>query len=474
MLEYLTKNYTSYLGWGLNTFEDFLEAFSNYSDGGWWIRKIDYKDAFNREITEGPYKEKTAREKAEAWNKYFKYKDLKTAKVYNLVDLLCNHKDDYLRLKNHLCEEYIWRPPAGSELFCLIKGVSDVLLYYIKDIKNSRDLEKFSSYAETKGINYIKVKDYKIYYCNKSYISFEKAKKLKKLVIDFEEEKESIKWLYLEAINKNNYREGIKPLIIPEYIVDFNKDIQPQTLDFFKKLSTFKTKKEKIDKLIESLKNYKRNLKAENKEYDIYYVLPLIYNKNDSRIKNLNISYKNNIFKVLIKEEDYSITLTDSPIGGGRISFDFPYTRKIDYFDDKIIDLLFFISKILKIERLVIKDNLMQYCKCDGLDNMPLYINIIRFLASLDSIYETIGFKEIDKESRLKIVSKYKDKPVLDYTYGELAKDYLNGYCRYEHVCELLKDISTKIFEELKDICLEYIIYLDNIKLYKLRSRLDF
>ena len=135
-------------------------------------------------------------------------------------------------------------------------------------------------------------------------------------------------------------------------------------------------------------------------------------------------------------------------------------------------------AKDFKIE----KGNLQQYCKCKSLDNMPLYLNIIRFLAGEDSIYEEIGFIEIAKDKRKKIVAEYAKKIVnketdsegivTDYTFEDLAKDYFKDFCKYNYVCEILNKNSVEIFEKLKDCCLEYSYNLDNVKLFNLKERL--
>ena len=479
MLEDLKKNYTSYLGWGLNNFEDFLEAFTKYKDGGWWVRKIDYKDAFNREITDGPYKEKEAKEKAKSWNKFFKFKNLETAKAYSLLELICQHNTDYMDLKNHLYEEYIWRPPKGAELICLIKGLRKVVLYENKENQDDYNFRKFEFYALQNGVKNLEVKGYSIFYLEGDYVSYERAKKLKNLVIDYHGEKEILKWLYLEAINISSYRTGIKPIIIPEYILDFKKDIVPQYLDFFKRLKVYKDKKSKINALLKSLKKYSKNLNTVNNLYTISYTLPLLYSQKDDDIKYLNISYLKDTLKISIKTLDYDISLTDSDLNSGRLVFNF---REEKSFDLKLIKLFIFISKTLFINKLYLKDNLTEYCKCNKLSNIPLYLNMVNFLADKDPIYYSLGFRELNYDKRKEIVKPYANKQVIEnqgeeifdnYTYKLLALDYLNGYCKYDYVCEVLQKVTTILFDKLKDCCLEYLLKLETVKMFKIVEDLE-
>ena len=328
-----------------------------------------------------------------------------------------------------------------------------------------------------KAIKKIELKGYKIYYKGDDYISVERAKKLKKLVIDYHEEPKLLEWLYLEAINTSPYREGEKPIVTPDYILNFKKDIVPQSLDFFKKLKNYEGFEEKIRALFRELQPYRKKLLTKNNDYILAYTLPLIYDEKDSNIKNINFSYNNKTLEISVVEIDYNIKLVYNPIREGKLFFEFPYTKELDFFDDSLIDLLIFIAKILNIDRIVLKDNLKEYCKCNGLNNMPLYLNIIRFLADEESIYKELGFVEEGRENRVEILKKYQEKLVNDdpedvYTYKDLAQDYFKGFCKYSYACELLNNISGEIFEKLRECCLEYNLELSNLKLFKLKERL--
>lgn len=469
-------NYQHYLNWGLTTFEDFLEAFTKYQNGGWWIRKIDYKDAFYREITEGPYNKKEADLKAENWNKYFKYKKLKTANVYSLIDLLCNHNMYMSKLEKYLYREYIWQPPNGAELFCLIKGDRKVFLDSKENIDSN--FRKFINYSLDNNIKSIEVKDYLIFYKDSDFISKLMTKKLKRLVNEYSQDKETLRWLYLEAININSYREGKKPLVIPDYIVNFKKDIKPLTLDFFKVLKSKETLEAKIETLFDEIKKNKSVLLVKNNNYKIGYLVPIIYDEKDTLVKCLEFSYKDKVLEINYKEEEYSILLNVNVNKNlNSLKLNFPFLDNVDFFDNKIIDLFFYICKVLNLDSLKLKDDYKEYCKCNKLSNISVYINIIRFLANKESIYSMLGFKEANIELREEIVKPYREKiiTVTDnfvYTYENLANEYLEGFCKYNYVCNLLEEITSEIYQEMENKNIYYILDLDIYNLSSLADKL--
>lgn len=470
--------YQSYLGWGLNNFEDIVEAFTKYKDGGWWIRKIDYKDAFNREITEGPYTEKEAKRKAINWDKFFKFKEknIKTAKAYSFNDLVCRHEKDYNFLKNHLYEEYIWRPPKGTELMCLLSSKEKVLLLK-KEEKENVNLSKFKMYVQDNNIKIIDYQGYEIYFKDKDYMANEQVKKLKLLIDDYKDKPEELIWLYDKALNKHNKR-GLESLVTPYYIKTFNKDDKPYDLDFFKRLENCKTQKAKINTLLCFLKDSKREISfpyEDKNKFNLSYHFPLLYGKEDYDIKNLNISFLNEKELLIeIKEKDYYVKLRDH-----YLTFNLPLSNDENkVFNDKLLALMLFIAKTLSIDDLILTDNLQEYCRCDK--NYSVRINIVRFLAGQESIYEEMGFVEENKEKREKIINEMKDKKIKDFinlneedifkekTLMEISQDYLDGYCEFPYICNLLNQITDK----LKDSQFDYSINLKDFPLFKLKEKL--
>ena len=474
-------DYQPYLGWGLNSFEDVMDAFTKFKDGGWWIRKIDYKDAFNREITEGPYKEKDAKSKAETWNKFFKFRGITTAKAYSFKDLVCNDKGDRIRLKNHLFEEYIWRPPLGAELLCILRDNMKVLMVDIFSISKRKniELEKFKSYVLDNGVNLLEVDNYNIFYKDKDYMAKEQAKYLKLLVENFKESPEELWWLYDEALKLPHCR-GLEPVITPSYIKNFNRDIRPYNLDFFKKL-----KDNKIEHLLNILKSSKRTFVFQKGKGTLGYKFPFLYDDRDFLVKNFVISYLEKTLDIEIKQDIYGVKLTAPKGRIASLTFELPFgkEKKDDVFNFKLVNLMLFICKVLEINEVMLKDNLKDYCKCEEFNKAPIYLNIIRFLAGRNSIYDEIGFTEQNYSKREEVINEFRWKKVgsffegedvlYDMTVGDLARDYLDGMCEFIYVCDLLNKISVKIFDTLKDCCFEYFIDLRKVKLINLRETLD-
>ena len=476
-------DYQPYLGWGLNNFEDVMNAFTKFKDGGWWIRKIDYKDAFNREITEGPYTEKEAKNKAESWNKFFEFKSLVTAKAYSFKNLMCNSERDSLILKKHLYEEYIWRPPLGAKLLCILKDDMKILMinpnHRISKLM-VRNLEKFKLYVLDNGVNLIEEGDYNIFYKDKNYIAKEQANNLKLLVENFKDSPEELWWLYDKALKLNNKR-GLEPVIIPDYIVNFNKDIKPYNLDFFKNL-----KGDKISCLLNMLKSSNKTILLG--KGTLGYKFPFLYDNRDFNIKNFIISYLNETLDIEIKQGNYNVKLTAPKNRVASLTFNLPY-KKNEVFNFKLLNLILFICKVLEINEVLLKDNLRDNC-----DNLPIYLNIVRFLAGKNSVYDEIGFTEQNYQKREDVIQEFRWKKVgsffegedlfYDKTIGDLARDYLTFQPKRRlfeteemdqelYVCNLLNKISVKIFDTLKDCCFEYYIDLRKVKLISLRESLS-
>jgi hypothetical protein len=466
-------DYQPYLGWGLNNFEDIINAFTKYPDGGWWVKKIDYKDAFHREITDGPFTEKEAKEKSNNWNKFFRFKDITTAIALSFNDLICENNIS-IEVKENLYIEYIWRPPSGAELMCFLNGKEKVLLYYKNNNKDNNSFEKFKMYVlESNKIKLIEYKDFYIFYKDKDYMAFKQANKLKELVNDFSENLDELWFLYEYAITKSNSKNVN---YLPEYIKDFNFDDEPYDLNFFKKFSkNNESKDERINKLINCLKNNKRDFvfnaninNNNNNNYNIGYKFPLLYDEKDYDIKNITISYdKNKTF--ILKFNNNILTAPKDKIANLFIK---------DKIDIKNIYLILFIAKVLNIDTIIIKDSLTEPCKCNDFDK-PIYTNILNFIINEESIYSEMGFIEQNIDTREEIIDEYRYKLINDEVFKdkslkELVVDYFNGYCQYIHVCELLHFTTVEIYNKLKNNCLEFYIDLRKIKLINLKNKILF
>lgn len=455
-------DYQPYLGWGLNTFEDVMTALGKFKDGGWWVRKIDYKDAFHRELTEGPYSKKEAIKKAETWNKFFKHKELTTAKAYSFRELICNHKEDYEYLKPHLYEEYIWRPPSGAELICFKLGAEKIIMKKpIKKVDSS--FEKFKIYILESGVKLEEDRGYQIFYKDKDYMANKQMKSLKNLIKDYKDYPEELWSLYEFAMGENK-----NVVVVPNYIKDFSKYDKPYTLDYFKRLNKYDCREKKINALLREIGEANRQFLTSKDSYNIGYNLPLLIDDEDYEAKNILISFDEKK-KLTLKIED-DIVLES---GCDEIAY-------LKFKTNKYLNLILFIAKTLKINQIKLTDNLRENCRCDK--TTSLYLNIIRFLAGMNSTYEELSFVELNKEKRQELVKEFRYKTLGEFiedeeflaskTLSEIAKNYLDGMCQFDYVCEILNKVSGKIFEKIKDCCFEYFIDLEDIKLLTLRERL--
>lgn len=513
--------YTPYLNQGLNNFEDIINLFTTYSDGGYWIKKIDYKDGFYRELIQGPFSRDEADKKAAHWNKIFKYKGLKVATSYSFKELVCQHEDDP-KMRNYLDEEYIWKPPLGAELMCLLHGQDNVLMAKVRN-ENDDNYQKFKAYSLSNGLELMNIEDYLIFYKKNNYRSKEEALVLKKVIKEYKNRPGEIQWLY-DELKGNQHLFGKKPIVLPNYLYKTKQDVLPLELEFFKRYEEFKSRRERLEnfkKDMERLLNQGQlNLEATGNQAEFSYNLMVVIDKKDGRPKKMNVKIsKNKTLSIHIKdqEERYYVRFLSKKGKVPRITFELPYMQKnwkflIDEifngdesFKDikKIIHLLLYIAKSLGYDDVYLYDNLKEYCKCNQLFDMPIYSNILRFLIGEKSIYEEIGFKETNPDRREEIIKKYKEmviKNILkkeglsyeekdeddmeeegleeqdlyyNHTLDNFVKDYMNGMCQYEYVCQLMNKISKEIFLELKDSCLEYVLYLSSLNLSDLRSLLS-
>lgn len=441
----MDNSYQPYLGWGLNDIEDIIEAFTKYEKGGWWVRKIVYKDAFHREIVFGPYTEENAKKDVREWNEVFKFKGLATAKAYSFTDLICHSKFDYDYLKEYLFEEYIWKPPYGSELFCLVYSEDIVMM-----LKKSKLNNKIKTYILEKEIDLLDSGDYEIFYKQKNILARLQAKTLKKLTQDYKDYPREMWNLYNYALNKENRGN---PEIIPGYIKDF--DIVPRTfnLNYFKKFKNY-SRKDTISKI-----------KTEAKLIGIEkYTLPFIYNREDVDIKNLTLSFKGEKTVFSLKDEENFIELEGNCL---KYSLDLFKSKKI-------LNFFIYLAKVLKYENIKTKDLLKEYCA-----DYPLYINIIRFIANRESLLSELGFVEENIDKRKEVISKYQDKNVSDFlpmteedlfyqkNLKELANDYLDNNLKDKYYCQILNKISIEIYNKYKNCLFEYFLNLEEYNLTK-------
>ena len=332
--------YEPYLNKGLITFEDVIDAFNKFEDGGYWVKKIIKGGGFLREIVEGPFNIKDANKNAKEWKKIFKYgNDIKKneiAKVYNFFSLVCYHeniKKDYLKI------EHIWEPPSGTELFCMLKKPDWIVVKEKYETEN-KNFKKFYNYVKNFEIIMDSYFDYNIYINSKNYKSIIRYRVAKTLIDDYAfqplELEEYLKYLMGKNIEK-------KFISLPLYLKEFNNSCYAIYLNLFK--------------TIKNINNFYSKL------------------KNCLPEENIHINNKLN-FYVLIDEKDYKAK---------KIIFD---NKEKFIFEDNII--LNTLDENLYIEG-NINENYLAFILYIA---KGLNINNIKYKSyEINYVFEKVGFK---------------------------------------------------------------------------------
>tara|TARA_R110001632_G_scaffold43383_3_gene110193 strand:+ start:1150 stop:2616 length:1467 start_codon:yes stop_codon:yes gene_type:complete len=468
-------DYEPYLEQGLTSFEDVLNAFTQFKDGGYWVKKIVKKGSFHREIVEGPYKKKEAEYESEEWNKFFKFEDKIVAEVFTFFTLCCDFELDE-RKKAYLYPEYIWQPPKGIEIFCLLYKPEKAIIKARKDISD-KNTNKFINYALSNDIGTIEVYQDIIYYNTKNYKSLIEAKVLKRICIDYIQ-LEREKRIFLEYVIDNKL--GDELVSIPDYITEFKTSCFTLYLSEFKEfLESNENCRDKIKKFY--TKQYKC-LPKENlhlSENTIVLDMYLLLSKRDYQAKLIKIA-KNDKFSISIGNDDYHIKLDNIEKCTAFLKIKLPKDL-IDFTDyyaqgDKkfqetknFIGLILYIAKCLGIGKIEYNADQQMECICDN-QGILLYEELVILLAGEESIYKKLGFinnkqKEldsiIDKNKNItvrEVLKKEKnsedeeDDLFLDKTIGQVSQMYLDGVCNYEYGCTLMDEINKFIYPQLSDV----------------------
>lgn len=484
-------DYEPYLDQGLTSFEDVLNAFTQFKDGGYWVKKIVKKGAFHREIVEGPYKKKEADYEAEEWNSIFRFKNKIVAEVFTFFTLCCDFELDE-RKKEYLYPEYIWQPPKGIDIFCLIYKTEKAIIKNINDITDSSS-QKFFNYAVSNDIGTIEAFQDIIYYNNKNYKSRIAAKILKRICIDYMELKREKKILIEYMINNKLENQFIS---IPDYIKEFKTSCFNIYLTELKEF--FESNQNCRDKIKKFYNEQYQCLPQENlhlKDNAVVLDMYLLLGKRDYQAKIIKI-IKHDTFDIVIGNEEQYIKLTDISKCNANLKIKLSKDLKVftDYYaqEDKkfqeiknFIGLLFYIARCMGVEKIFYTSNQEIECICDN-QGIFLYEEIINLLAGEESIYKKLGFINNRQNSLNDIVKKNKNITVreimkkekndeeeedllLDKTIGQISKMYLEGVCNYKYGCTLMDEINKFIYPQIKDN-LNYIMILKNKNLKFLRG----
>lgn len=463
-----TVKYQPYLNYGLNTVEDVLSVFTKYSDGGYWVKKIDHK-LFYREIVEGPFTKKEAEKKAKFWSDFFIFKDIPTARAYSFTQLVCMVCDvEYnKKLKNYIFEDYIWQPPRGASLMCLLAGKIKVLMNSVFNVDD--DFEKFELYVNNLGVVKTSLFEYDIFYLEHDLESNYKATTLRRLVSDYYKEPDQLVWLY-DEVQGFLHTRGCKPFVIPGYIVDSKKFCMPLELEFFKKYNKVSECKKKRKNIFEDLKkclpDYSMNINAVDDKVFVVLNIKLIIIPKTNKVKDFFISMddKNNmIFGIVYTEDQTYMKVEETENCRGKIITNLDLKKY-----DNTMWLIIYLAKVFGFTHLTIFDDFKNEC-----ENHTVYHNILLYLDDQPSYYEKFNFKLSykDEQEKLRIISKYREEDINNYiedqifqnaTLKDVVRDYFNGMNKYSYVCETLEKISEKIYKEISICCLKYTLELKN------------
>ena len=472
-------SYIPYLNYGLNTFEDVLATFTKYEDGGCWIKKIDHKGGFYREITEGPFTRKEAEKKASFWCKFFTFKDVSTAKVYSFSELVCRvceskkEKERNEKIKKYIYEEYIWQPPRGASLMCLVTGKLKILMNSIFNRNN--DFEKFEIYTENLGVVKTTLFEYDIFYLEHDIESNYKASTLRKLVSDYFEKSDQLVWLY-DELQGFTHTRGCKPFIIPGYLVEAEKFCMPIDLEFFKKFNGVKECKRKRKVIFEELKkclpDYSVDMKAIGDNIAMLLKIKLITNVKSYNVRDFYISMdrsENMVLGIVYPDDQTYIKIEETENCRGTVTLNLGIKK----FDSSMW-LIVYLAKVFGFTHLSLTDDFKTHCDHEHM----IYHNILLFLDDQPSYYNKFGFDLSYEDSKRKkeIISKYQNQDIDNFdsvileAYDEtiftsrklkdIAHNYFNGMNRYDYACEILANISKKIYGEISECCLHYTVDL--------------
>ena len=497
-------SYIPYVGKGLNNFEDTIDAFIHFNKGGYWVKKIDKKEGVLREIVSGPYKKVIAQKIASNWDPNYDLPIEKYAKVYSFSELACSNTRENVP---YLDEIYIWKPPKGIDIFCISNNLLDVCVYD-KSLLSNNDFIKFYKYGQINDVNYIFHESNKfnapivpkiICYHTKDIKAYKKAQKIAKYLNEETMHTERNKNYVINKILNKHVDELDRPIVFPSHITD-NTLCDVVDLYFFK---NFYKEKNAFLKAFDELKKclHDENIifqNLENNYIEIVLEIDLIVNSKDYKPKKLYLKNSESEGLKLILgdyQDSYNIKLKDSVI-----DVNLPKNRKQwniflmekmggskDFYNvEKIMALFLYICKCLGKTNLTIKDQRTIDCACDS-NESQIYINIIRELANLPSIYENLGFVRKNNKTFKSIIQNYKNVKLkdlieenskyderrqifLEKTVGQLATMYMDGMCAYEEMCSILSVTSTIIHNKITTCCLEYSINLDKTNLSFLRN----
>lgn len=485
-------------------FEDVIEAFKKFSEGGFWIKKVIQRFGLYRETVEGPYTKKEAQEISDRWKKIFKFEGKQVSRVLDFKDLICSES------KNLPVDEHLkWKPPKGSGIMCVLENIYPLAIYKQEDLDDP-EIKKFYRFTKTQGIKKKKVKDYVIFYNSNNTDSYRRYYALYRLLEDdsFGYEPEQIKWLIANISNKSTEKYD-KPKLIPGYIDNLSHECSPIQIDFFKQKLT-------LHKIFNQMK---KCTPEDNRSF-------FVYREIEFESVEVDLLLETKIMKRLVIEKgsngkynilltnyygDFSIGVYGIQKGTGQMIIHLPNS----HFQELDQDEIFFVSKNLKdryitkldingavllyivkclgVKKIWLEDNQEDKCVC-GASEISSFINPVRFLADQGSIYGNLGFKNKNQKLVDRIVDEYRTYEIPIFTRDnvgmsngdgsdseeesqptfipggervtmeleEMANIYLEKDCMYQNLCDLMKIVTDEIHSRIPN---SYELDLEQVEL---------
>ena len=435
----------------LSSFEDVIDAFEKFPEGGFWIKKIIQRMGIFRETVDGPYKKVEAEKIAERWRKVFKFEDKEVAHVLQFNDLICSPSPLEIG-------KYAWKPPRGSGLLCILHGFYPLIVYPVKGLEEDSSLNKFYNYTRPDGIRSQQVGDKMIFFNQYNVNSYRRKSAMKQFLendtVGYDQEQ--IEWI-IKKISGRNTDDLERPSLIPGYVVRLDWECSPVEMDFFKSLAEGGGKGK--SHLSKSFNKLKKCAPEDNKSFFFHESVRFEVAETDLLIENKMLNFEKDeditmekirkFMKRLAIEKGshgkYNVILTNYEgnfsvgvyaieKGVGRMIIHLPdedfdhlsesesmfisrKLRKNKYFTRMDINgaILLYIVKCMGVNKVWLEDERTGACDCEASD-VSSFINPVRFLADQPSIYANLGFRNKEQAKLDEIIEEYKvvNLPVTD------------------------------------------------------------
>lgn len=475
----------------LKNFDVVLRGFKEFPNGGYWIKKIVKEKGIYKEKTEGPYSIQDADNRVGILKNIMYLDDVDVARYYTFDELVCN--DDLTEIEpsdeigRYVLPKHRYYPPAGASLFCLIKGMTEVVLINREGLTTA--FKKFSDYAINSGMRYISTENFYIFFNPDSHTSVRKAGELRALLrIREKYTPDEFLWLIDEIIGRKEKR-GTKPNNRPFAILSEYQTSGRMVYDGFKELFSL------IDgvpchdgRLDQSFSNFRESFgnrymtTYRNKEFQIRKELrfSVLQDEEDTKPKkfritrNYNETYEVGLHRIRKNFKDIHLSsvrdIGRDCVGYLNIKFKDAKDKtwevgKLnllsmdDNFNNEIVlmCLNLFVAKAFGVEKVVL-DNRLRNSDCQT-DIMYHYYHIHYVAVGDFKMFSEIGFTVENFQEYENLVNNIRDKKILEF----VAENELSVKVNDEVKGETLKKFCTDFIETRDCFTRENLILINQI-----------